>query len=72
MQFEVPMDLLELAQCLQACMEAEGNRLSGSWTPQTVEELRMEWGNTGGLWPGTEGKKTRGKLQLVLMGERVS
>jgi hypothetical protein len=53
-------------------MEAEGNRLSGSWTPQTVEELRMEWGNTGGLWPGTEGKKTRGKLQLVLMGERVS
>jgi hypothetical protein len=42
-------------------MEAEDNRFSGSWTPQTpldaMEELRIEWGPQGRLLPGAEGKR---------------
>ena len=31
-----------------------------------LEMLRMEWGSTGSIWPGAEGK--RGEMQLGSVG----
>jgi hypothetical protein len=50
-------------------VQSQGDRFSGSWALQTllnaVEELRIDWGPAGALWPRAKRKRARRReLQL--------
>ena len=62
---EVPRDCWSQLRGPRTCMETGDGRFSDFWAPQmpldAAEELRMEWGLTGWIYPGPKGNEGGGE-----------